>query len=716
MKHLIFIALFSLSTLLHAQGFSLKGKVTGDRGEPIYNAYLQLQGLRYQTTSDYEGNYAFAGIPKGSYKVLIYCVGYEKDTVSVELNSNAQTDIRLTPTNLKLDEIVIKGDKITEIETASKFQLKGPTLIKHQSMIEDPIGALALMPGVARRTDLFNPSQLYVRGGAPSENLFMLDNVPVAWPWVFGGQKSVFNPEVVEDIEFITGGFPASYGNSLSSVFNAKVKDGNKEKWKGNTSLGLYNSQATAEGPIIKDRLSVIVSGRTSYLDLILKNASFPLINLRDVTSKVTYQMSDKHKLSFTNMLSWESVEFEGNSDMDFLDTEGTKNLQSLQWQGHFGKKLYSKLSLTHNQTFDEFDIGENSSQIEAEQWAMREDLSYFFTNSSKIKAGFEYSYSPLSVKATTVPNINSYNPDFSSPPENTTNTYRIRERWGTYLLYEYQKGRFNTNVGVRYDQKGSQSSLSPRVHLSYAILPKTSIKGSYGIYNQFQDGTSKPSEAIHYVLGIHRRFSKTFNASIEAYYKDYSNLATVNYLDNTSTSNGKGFAQGIEFFAMKKAGKFSFLVSYALSESKRTEGFDNKLYRFEFDQTHIANISAHYDLLKVNTPYPSKYELGFRYETGRPYTPVEQAVLRGDAWYPVIGEINSQRLDDYHSLDFKMSWALEFGKWSMESYAQIWNLYDRANPLSASYTYGEEYDNNVQTSFLRSQSFLFSGGFKLYF
>ena len=133
----------------------------------------------------------------------------------------------------------------------------------------DILKVIQLLPGVQSGGE--GTSGLYVRGGGPDQNLILLDGVPVYnAPHLFGF-FSVFNNDAINNVELIKGGFPARYGGRLSSVIDIKMKEGNQKEWHGTGSIGLVSSKLTVEGPLIKDKTSLIVSGRRTYIDLLAR-------------------------------------------------------------------------------------------------------------------------------------------------------------------------------------------------------------------------------------------------------------------------------------------------------------------------------------------------------------------------------------------------------------------------------------------------------------
>ena len=116
-----------------------------------------------------------------------------------------------------------------------------------------------------------------MRGGGPDQNLILLDGVPVYNASHIGGLFSVFNADAIKSVRLTKGGFPARFGGRLSSVLQIDMKEGNLKKYNVDATVGLLTSKATIEGPIIKDKMSFIVSARRTYIDLIVRPFYHPL-------------------------------------------------------------------------------------------------------------------------------------------------------------------------------------------------------------------------------------------------------------------------------------------------------------------------------------------------------------------------------------------------------------------------------------------------------
>ncbi|NQX98764.1 MAG: TonB-dependent receptor plug domain-containing protein, partial [Flavobacteriales bacterium] len=294
----------------------------------------------------------------------------------------------------------IIADAIVDRTTVSDVVLSQKELNMVTGFANDPLNTVATLPGISSKGGVLGSRQLFVKGGDANEALYFLDNAPVYWPWYFFG-KSVFNVETIEKAEILTGGFPASYGNSMSAIFNMKSKDGNLKNFGTSVSAGFYDFQATVEGPIIKDKISFLVSGRRSYLDLIINNSPTKIPSFSDITYKITWNINSKNKISFSGLNTYQFFRFNKDS-VDFgeaknVDFNGNVNTESLQWQSTFSDKWYNKLSLSYSSLQSKGAIDRNyNNKIFGESIGIREDVTHFINAKHKIKGGFESYFANL--------------------------------------------------------------------------------------------------------------------------------------------------------------------------------------------------------------------------------------------------------------------------------------------------------------------------------
>ncbi|MFN3589510.1 MAG: carboxypeptidase-like regulatory domain-containing protein [Spirosomataceae bacterium] len=717
MKKIATLLLFIIFSIefANAQQFMLHGRIIDAQSrEEVVGVVVSSKNTA--TTTDSRGLFALMATKNDTVSVSM--IGYEKYVFLVQ-NEDSVT-IKLKTKSTQLSELIVKADKLSNLQTPGRLEIRKDILQKSHGLLEDPMQTITKMPGVARVGDLFTPSQIYIRGGSPDEILFLLDNTPVSWPWYFGGQKSMFNTDIIKDIELITGGFSAAFGNYLSSVMNVSLKDGSFQETHGSVSMGIYNAQGYMETPLIKNKFSLLLAARSTYIDKVLKNASFPTPSLFDANVKLAYQVNPKNLITFTNTISDESVDYQSNDDgvLTKIWSKGKKNTQSLMWQGQISDKVYNKLIFTHNANQDDFELDDSEKmEITSNTFGFRNDLTFFLSQNNLIKTGLEGYSTKYAIDGFEVIRISLTNP---AEPTQNQNVYQIEDklaRMGAYVLYEGKIwGKLQTNSGLRWDTNLTNGTISPRIKLVYPFK-NTSIHTSWGEYYQFagigvKNANELPaSKATHYILGIKQRMNSQFSGWAEIYLKDYSTLYLVRDGGNYEAT-GEGSSRGIEFFLEKNQGKIQGWLSYSLSKSERINAFDKKLYDASFDQRHIFNTNLEWQISKGNSYLPSSLQAIYRFETGRPYTPTISGFRQNDAWFPVRGAINSLRYPNYNNLNIRIEWLSTMKKArNLKSYFEIWNVLDAKNPIGLTTRFDESFTNSVKQTFSYAFGRLFGGG-----
>ena len=736
MKHscIVFIAILMISASLSA---GTGGTVTGlvidaGTGEPLIAANVVVIGKNAGSASDLNGAYQILNLPPGEYSVRASMVGYNPEVQEVILlpGQEIRLDFTLAAETLEaVPEIVIAAEKLVEGASVSDIALSPRMLKSKDGLMEDPVKVVQTLPGIASSGDPLSPGQLYVRGGAPEENLFMLDWAKVYFPWFSGGLKSVFNSQITEDIELLTGGFPPKYGNCLSSVLSVTTRDGNRERYAGGVSLGIMTSQGLIEGPI-NERSSFLVTVRRTFLDLLMADeADFPVPSFYDYNIKLNYDLDAKHNLDFTAFSSNEKYDFASeNPDAGIpplLDIDMHADTQTLELNSIFTRKLYSKLALTHSYIESHVKGGTvYDVNSRPELYSIRQDITLKPDPRHEIKTGFEFSYNDYYMHSTMPldPSDTYTSWDSAGMPLDVYDFSGNYALGGAYVQDSYTIVPPLTLTGgfrADYDFAADNPDVMPRLSARYELTEKTALRLAWGEYRMFKDRMFlqenrklNSDKAVHYILGLNHEFSRSLSGWIEIYYKDYAHLTVVDSTGNF-TDDGNGYSQGIEFFLQKKLGAFTGWVNYSLSKSQRREYLDDKQYDFDYDQTHIANLVLEYNFPREQKWLPDIIGTNFRFYTGRPYTPTVAADSVGFGnFIPVKGETNSVRYGDFHALSVRMEWRFPvFRTAKGKFYLEAWNLYDRKNEMGVTYVYGNEYPANADKRPYYSTPFLLGGG-----
>ena len=291
--------------------------------ESLIGVNIYLPGSKAGTVTNTYGFYSITLPAADTIDIVVSYVGFTPEIFKVSLHNDIELNIDLKP-NIVLDEVTItadRGEKQSESVKMSTVKLQVAQIKNVPSLLgeKDVLKVLQLMPGVQKGSE--GSSGIYVRGGGPDQNLIILDDAIVYNASHLFGFFSLFNGDALKSVELTKGGFPARFGGRLSSVLEMNMKEGNKEEWKGEGGIGLISSRFTLEGPLKKGKSSVLLSGRRTYADLILRpvlaamdaeNAGYYFY---DFNAKVNYDFGRKNKLYLSGYFGKDKFYYKENDE-----------------------------------------------------------------------------------------------------------------------------------------------------------------------------------------------------------------------------------------------------------------------------------------------------------------------------------------------------------------------------------------------------------------
>jgi outer membrane receptor protein involved in Fe transport len=685
--------------------------------QPLPGAHIVLVGTQLGATADGRGYYVIRSIPVGTYQLSASSIGYGRsirDDVPAVRGRNTTANLELTEVQIELEGSTITGGYFRKpAESTVSYRTLSPQEIRRSpGSAEDIFRVMQSLPGVA--TAGGKSAQLIVRGGSPDENLTLLDNIEIYNPIHFArtgesmGIISIINPSLLKDVNFLTGGFPARYGDKMSSVFDMTMVDGNREVHNIDVNANVAGLGAMVDGPVMKDG-SVVFSARRGFFDLITSLLNRPAApSYYDAVGKFTYDVDAKNRVSVVGFYYLDQISRDGVVRMKSSADTGRYNYLSrddygtafgLNWRYLISPDAYALTTLSTSSngwntlrgTVDRRDlIGED---ILEKSLVLKSELTLQAASGLEVRAGGQLTWvesrhtawkpadttrSGQIIPATSV----AYFPDVSHKP-----SAFLQGTWQPWL-------RLSVTAGARYDYFSftKQSTFSPRVSASYHLTDQTSLNLAYGRFYQtpasYQIALDplnqrlRSSNATHSIVGVEHLIRDDLRATVEVYYKDLSDVIVGNDTSNTLTNAGSGFARGIELSLQKKfTGGFVGTASYTFSESRRRDAEGGGEYFFEFDRPHIVNLIAGWEL-------GDNWQLGakFQFASGNPYTPVAGVALKNQTYYVVDGAYNGARYPAYHKLDVRLDKKFMFAAWTLTAYLDLWNVYNRSNVLDYSY------------------------------
>jgi hypothetical protein len=705
-------------------------------GSVLAGVTVQETGFKIGTTTSSSGSYSIA-IPHGNYELQFSYIGYK----TFKKRGNSQKDLTLIVSletdETKLGEIFVeakRADANVSKPAMSVVELDAKTIRAVPSLLGevDLIRVIQLMPGVQTTSE--GSTGFSVRGGTADQNLILLDEATVYNASHLMGFFSVFNNDAVDNVTLYKGDVPAAYGGRLSSLLDVKMKDGDMKKLGFTGSIGTVSSKMTLEGPIVKERTTLLLAGRRTYADLFL-----PLAKDEDVRDNKLYfydlNLKFSHGFNENNRLYLSGYTGRDIFKNQFSSVGFGNQAASLRWNHLISQKLFFNMSLIWSRY--SYDLGTPEEGVGSFRWlselsdyTFRFDLTHFVSSRHKLRYGATITRHMLLPGTVTGLGGSSGSSEFVLPASKSyessiyiSDDYAVAEKLtlklglriaafsnvGPATIYNYDQYNMPTDSTVY----GSGTifhtyvNAEPRAAFTYLLNENSSIKGSYSHNAQYltlaQNSTAgtpldiwfpaspnvEPQIADQFAAGYFRNFKKNhYEASAEVYYKDLKNL--IDFRDhaqlflNTYLESqlriGNGYSYGIETIIRKNEGRLSGWISYTYSRTFRTvPGInDGRKYVSPYDKPNNFNIVLNYVISRRWVASAT-----WIYATGLPVTfPTGRAVI-GNAFIPIYSDRNSYRMEDYHRLDLSLTLK---GKvkpernWQSELNLSVYNAYNRHN------------------------------------
>lgn len=530
------ILFFSLYSFAVAQSGHLIGRITDQNGI-LPSANIFILNTTIGTAADEKGNYKISNIPEGEYEIRYSAVGHETKILSVEIFANKTTELNVTLNEyvIEIESVVVTGIKTQQQnDTRTSLIDLNPRNAKIlPGAAEDVLRTLQSLPGVLAPNDF--SSQIVVRGSGPDQNLIIMDDVEVFNPYRLYGVVSMFNPDAVEDVNLISGGFPAKYGDRLSAVLDVTNREGdNTRGLKGNINTSIVDANIVLEGKNpFNLKGSWLFNTRRTYYDLVIEpfvksaglvddNTSFP--NFYDFQTKLVFGPFDGHKFLFNGIISRDGVDVVSGNDRNTPDSVDVYNITrndivSGAWHYAPNKNFLNKLIVSwykNNGTtdFDSEILDPSLNRNDFEETIPDTIKPYLL--GFRFNGDFDYRKITIDDKITYLWNENIFetgvgvdfmettmdftfdlDPElqaiFSSNPQFRASLSDLKDvknynRYRVYAQNNFKIGdKLFFNPGLRFDYYDLlfKGYIAPRISFSYAIDEITTLRGVWGIYYQ---------------------------------------------------------------------------------------------------------------------------------------------------------------------------------------------------------------------------------------
>ncbi|HEY1039480.1 MAG TPA: TonB-dependent receptor [Bacteroidia bacterium] len=761
MNKFLWILLFFAAQLALAQSkpkYTISGYIT-EVGSKELMPFVNVVQVSTQkgTTSNSYGFYSIT-LEQDTVELYFSFIGYTMKKVKLYLDKNTNLDVQLETEGKQLDEVVIEAGAPKQSDESQMSVVEIPVeQIKQIPALlgeKDVIKAIQLMPGVQKGSE--GSSGLYVRGGGPDQNLILLDDAPVYNASHLFGFFSVFNGDALKSIELYKGGFPARFGGRLSSVLDLQMKDGNKEKIKGEAGIGLIASRFTLEGPILKDKCSFIVSARRTYIDALIypflpKESKFGYF-FYDMNAKVNYVVGKKDRLFLSGYFGKDKF-YAGykisKDDKEKVFLKWGNATATLRWNHLFNEKLFSNTSFIFTNYDlqigydylhkpDEFTLRYTSRITD---YGVKMNFDYFPHPDHFVRFGGQSTFHHFTPSALVVKGTDTDEQvQKKDALESLESAVFIEDDWKL-------SPRWKINGGIRIThfatQKVNYLNPEPRLSMRYKLTDDISLKASYAMMNQYLHLLSntgiglptdlwvpatarvKPQRSQQGAFGAVKDFKeKNWTITVEGYYKHSTNVIgyrdgasfllvddlasngeTITWEDNVT--QGQGWSYGGEFLIQKKVGKFTGWVGYTLSWTQLQ--FDElnfgKKYYARYDRRHDISVVGIYKINKRIT-LSGTWVFGSGNAISMPlqsysvttHTPAEGGTYNSSPVFNVqdYGAKNSFRMAPYHRMDVGIQFHKKLKRCERIFELSFYNLYNRKNPFYYYIGYSPTQNKNV--------------------
>ena len=750
-KLLLCISLLLFTTQILAQNKIIRGFIYDQsNGEPL--AYEKVKLLRTDSSTvagaitDLNGFFQIPKLDDNNYIIKVDNFKYEEEIINIDLTTkrsiyDVKFELKILESVQEFNEVKVSAEsktKRTKIEISKlKISKEGLERIPSYGAENDIVGAFSVTPGVITTGD--QGGQLYVRGGTPIQNKILLDGMTIYNPFHSIGFFSIFETELIKNVDIYTGGFESKYGGRISSIMDITYRDGNRKKFSGKASASPFLGKLVLEGPLGKKRGdspragSYIFSAKKSLLD-ITSQSLYPNINegnglpfnFTDLYGKVTFSGDGGSKFSAFGFSNRDSVNY-SVADLNWNAGGGGINFllvpsgSPIFIRGHVNGSNFTT-------TFTESEVEPRTSSIGG--FDLGFDFSYFLKNEGEINYGF---------------NLNGFNTKYTTFNEvgRKIEDENFTTEIGSYFNYRGVFNRWVIQTGIRAQVYASLNtvSLEPRLAAKYNATESIRFKFSGGrfsqnftsassdkdIVNLFNGLLSAPTNvqdqfvnefgntrqvnnglqyAWHAIAGVEVDLGENITVNLEGYYKYFSQLSNINpnklyediatfeMIDDVFKKDfiiESGQSLGADLLIKYTKNRLFLWGVYSYGYNLRWDGFNE--YFPVFDRRHNINLVGSYIFgKKKDLDFNVRWNLG----SGLPFTPTagfyqsenfsggvtsDPITNNSNAVSTLLGTFNSQRLPYYHRLDVTLKKKFKFkNKTIMEVVLSVTNAYNRNN------------------------------------
>lgn len=688
-----------------------------DNRDPLVGATIQLEGVNDVWVSDENGRFEM-DIPLGLFQIIIQSIGFKNYVGQLRVFNTGDLDIVLESEAYTLKEVIIQ-EKASDQNIQSAQT--GVAVLSSQEIKElpsflgeaDVLKSLLSLPGVSSIGE--GATGINIRGGNIDQNLILQDGGIILNSSHVLGFFSIINADAIKDVTLYKGNIPAQFGGRISSVLDVRLKDADFREFQLNGGIGLVATRLTTEVPLIKDKTSLLFSGRTSYSDWILRRVSNPDVkessaSFYDITAKLSHRIGNGSTLSLLFYQTFDRFRFA----QEFGYSWENRKL-AFNWKQIYTPRLSSTFKAIYGQSDNTFFEPEGVAAFNLENgldyFKVKQNFLWTPGRMHNIHFGAEwirydsadetlepFQNSDSGIEQDAVPKDDGQEFGFYLNDEiilSPTLTFSIGLRYSLYQQlgptteYAYQEGLprgiesiIDSTLFTSGQVVTSYSGWEPRIAMKWSLGESSSLKLSYNRLYQYIHLISNtsaatpvdiwqlstvniaPQQADNYSIGYFRNFEENvWETSFEVFYKDIDNLVeykdlaqlTLNERIETELLPAIGRAYGLELSIKRKAGRLSGWFSYTYSRSERKVDGDTREQTINAGEWFSSNFDKPHNLnlaLKYKLTKRHLLSVNFTYSTGRPVTAPTANYFIGNVVIPHFSPRNQFRIPDYHRLD----------------------------------------------------------------
>jgi hypothetical protein len=686
-----------------AEPATAQGRVIDSEGKPVRGATVQVEGATQTATTDARGRYTLTSVEPGTSLIVL------KDGFGAGLGSAGGDDIVLLAEAQVGETIEVKGERPPQALGATTLDRE--TLQRMPGARNDVMQTLSAMPGVASYPLPLGDSGVVIRGSSPQDSKILIDDFEVPMLYHYLGFRSVVPSDAIDTLEYVPGGFDVAYGRATSGIVSLTTRAGDDKRGQQfETSMGALGM--LAQGTFHRGKY--MIAFRRSAIDLLMPYMIPDDVDLSlttvprfyDEQVRIDYALSQKWTLRVSSLGSDDAMELytsrDQNADKRFLNrgrfirlTASAHYLNGpltaklavsgIATQQTFERGLYQHVDVTSPALTTRAEVARNVGD-----WAGLHELSW--------RTGMEVVTTRHELDVAAGRERREGEPPASDDPMDTSTSYRGNVDTGNVAAWTSAAAsldeRVKVTAGMRVDAftRADDVAIQPRGELQFKLTPTLVARVSGGGYSrpaEYQTELLNPAleaERSHQMMGgLEYKPVEGVRVQGSLYYTQRTNLITRDMM-GVLGNDGRGATYGGELLGTLSRGAWFGWLTYAYSHSLRVDVPGDAVRLFDYDQPHSLNAAGSYKR--------GRWMFGarFRLHSGLPTTPVVDAIYDSDAnlYYPVYGEVNSERAPMHHQLDIRIDRTSHWGPVKITQFLDVQNVY--LNDTVVGYFYGFDY------------------------